>query len=82
MDHVFKLHGLPSSITSDDKDPIFLSTVWSEFFQLQGVSLNKSTAYHPQSLGHTEIVNKCLETYLRCTCSDRPSSWSKCLALV
>jgi hypothetical protein len=80
LDHVFKLHGLPSTITSD-RDPIFLSKVWSEFFQLQGVALNKSTAYHPQSDGQTEVVNKCLETYLRCMCADKPSSWYHWLTL-
>lgn len=80
LDHIFKLHGLPSTITSD-RDPIFISKVWTELFQLQGVSLNKSTAYHPQSDGQTEVVNKCLETYLRCMCSEQPSSWSKWLSL-
>ncbi|GAU25735.1 hypothetical protein TSUD_216660 [Trifolium subterraneum] len=80
LDNVFKLHGLPESITSD-RDPIFLSTFWTEFFKLQGVALNKSTAYHPQSDGQTEIVNKCLETYLRCMCSDKPTQWSKWLSL-
>lgn len=46
LDNIFKLHGLPSTITSD-RDPIFLSTVWSELFKLQGVALHKSTTYHP-----------------------------------
>ncbi|PNX92266.1 retrotransposon-related protein [Trifolium pratense] len=76
LDNVFKLHGLPESITSD-RDPIFLSTFWNEFFKLQGVALNKSTAYHPQSDGQTEIVNKAVETYLRCMCSEKPTSWSQ-----
>jgi hypothetical protein len=80
LDNVFKLHGLPESITSD-RDPIFLSNFWNEFFKIQGVALNKSSAYHPQSDGQTEVVNKCLETYLRCMCSDQPKQWSKWLSL-
>ncbi|RDX79619.1 Tf2-11, partial [Mucuna pruriens] len=79
MDQVFKLHGLPWSITSD-RDLIFLSMIWSKLFQIQGVSLNKSTAYL-QSNDQTEIVNNCLETCLRCKCSNKPSSWSKWLVL-
>lgn len=47
------------------------------------VALNKYTAYHPQSDGQsqTEIVNKGLETYLRCMCSDKPTTWASLLAL-
>jgi hypothetical protein len=70
MDNIFKLHGMPDTITSY-RDPIFVSRFWSEFFKLQGVALNKSTAYHPQSDGQTEVVHKCLETYLRCMCSSQ-----------
>ncbi|GAU24592.1 hypothetical protein TSUD_289530 [Trifolium subterraneum] len=80
LDNVFKLHGLPESITSD-RDPIFLSSFWTEFFKLQGVALNKSSAYHPQTDGQTEVVNKCLETYLRCMCSDEPKKWFNWLSL-
>lgn len=80
LHHIFKLHGLPSTIVSD-RDPIFISKFRNEFFQLLGVSLNKSTAYHPQTDGQTEIVNKCLETYLKCMCYEKPSSWSKWLSL-
>ncbi|KAJ0640342.1 putative nucleotidyltransferase, Ribonuclease H [Helianthus annuus] len=80
LDNVFKLHGWPSTIVSD-RDTIFLSNFWKEFTRLQGISVAMSTAYHPQSDGQTEVVNRCLETYLRCMTMERPNSWMKWLSL-
>jgi transposase InsO family protein len=79
MDHIYRLHGLPVSIISD-RDRIFTSRFWSELFQLAGVQLCRSTAYHPQSDGQTERLNQCLETYLHCFVHACPSKWSKWLA--
>lgn len=80
FDQVFKLHGLPSTIVSD-RDAVFTSHFWHELFTLQGCKLCLSTAYHPQSDGQTDILNKCLENYLRCMTGDYPRQWAKWLPL-
>jgi hypothetical protein len=80
MDQVFKLHGMPKSIVSD-RDPTFTSNFWQELFKLQGTQLHLSSAYHPQTDGQTEVVNKCLETYLRCFASEKQHQWAQWLPL-
>jgi hypothetical protein len=81
MDNIFKLHGMPHSIVSDH-DPTFTNNFWQELFKLQGTQLHLSMTYHPQTDGQTEVVNKCLETYLWCFASDRQTQWAQWLPLV
>ena len=80
MDTIQKLHGNPRVIVSD-RDHIFTRNVWTELFSCLGTQLAHSSSYHPQSDGQTEIVNKCLEGYLRCFVFDKQTQWVKWLPL-
>nr|GFA39271.1 Ty3/gypsy retrotransposon protein [Tanacetum cinerariifolium] len=71
---VVKHRDIPRSIVSY-RDKIFTSTFRSHIFKLQGTSLNMSSAYHSQSDGQSEALNKCLELYLRCYVFDRSKAW-------
>ena len=43
IDHIYKLYGMPQVIVTD-RDPLFTSELWREFWQLQGSQLNFSTS--------------------------------------
>ena len=56
MTHIFKHHGIPSSIVSN-RDPQMTSLFWRGLFENLGTKLNFSSAYHPQTDGQCEILN-------------------------
>ncbi|KAL5861508.1 hypothetical protein ACOSQ4_002804 [Xanthoceras sorbifolium] len=80
LDNIQKLHGIPTTIVSD-RDKIFTSQFWQHLFKAMGTQLCLSTAYHPQTDGQSERLNQCLENYLRCMTSSKPSHWANWLPL-
>jgi hypothetical protein len=81
FDGIVRLHRFPSSIISD-RDPVFTGHVWRDLFRLAGVKLRLSTAFHPQTDGKSEVVNKVIAMYLRYVIGDRPRAWVDWLAWV
>src|SRR5258708_19013969 len=72
--NIFKLHGFPLSIVSD-QGSVFMSKFWKALTSQLQVQLNLSTAYHPQTDGQTEWVNQILEQYLHIYCLYQQDDW-------
>ena len=49
--------------------------------ELLQVQLNVSTAFHPETDGQTERVNKTLQQYLQSYCSYKQDDWASLLPL-
>lgn len=81
MDNVVKHHGLPQNIVSD-RDPKLRGNFCRELFKLLGTTQLMSTAYHPQTDGQTERVNRVIEEVLRHYVNPRQTDWDEHLAMV
>ena len=77
---VFRLHGLPETITSD-RGPQFASHFWVRLCERLQIGRHMSTAFHPQTDGQTERFNLVIEQYLRSYVNYQQDDWSAWLPL-
>jgi transposase InsO family protein len=78
MARIVFLHGVSKKIISD-RGSQFTSRFWKSFHENMDTKLKFSSAYHPQTDGHTERTNQVLEDMLRACALQHGSSWDKSL---
>ncbi|PKU71093.1 ATP-dependent DNA helicase RecG [Dendrobium catenatum] len=76
---IVRLHGVPRSLTSD-RDVKFVSHFWRELWKKLNTDIKLSSAYHPQTDGQTEVVNRTLGNMLRCLVQDNHKKWEELLS--
>ena len=81
IQHIWKHHGLPRKVVSDCGLQ-FVAEFTRELYQMLGIKLAATTAYHPQGDGQMECVNQELEQYLRLFVNQRQDDWMDLLPLV
>jgi transposase InsO family protein len=78
--HVWKLHGLPTTVVSD-RGPQFVALFWKHLTRRLRIKTLLSTAYHPETDGQTERLNAILEQYLRAYVAYLQDDWADWLPL-
>lgn len=76
LSRIILQHGVPRAIISD-RDPRFTGHMWKALWKMLSTDLNMSTAYHPESDGQTERMNRTLEEMLRSYVNDKGSDWDR-----
>jgi len=62
-----------------DRGPQFDSAFWTEMCTTLQIKHAMTTAFHPQTNGGTERVNREIQTYLSIFCINNPTSWVSAL---
>lgn len=52
-----------------------VTSFWKTLWVILGIKLQFSTAYHPQTNGQTEDVNRSLRNLLRCLVGEHIRAW-------
>jgi len=80
-DGFFSEFGLPKQLHSD-LGKNFESKLFYELCLIAGVNKSHTTAFHPQSDGQTERMNRTLLQMLKTTADENPGTWPQRLATV
>jgi hypothetical protein len=78
---IVRLHGLSRSIVLD-RDIKFVRHFWRTLWKNPGTSFSFSSSYHPQTDGHTEVVNRSLGNLLRSLVTGHNNEWDQILPQV
>jgi hypothetical protein len=80
LHHVFRHHGMPAEVITD-RGSQFACAFWEQFLTLLDSRPLLSTAYHAQTDGQTERMNRVLEDMLRHYVGPTLSDWDTLLPL-
>ena len=78
---IYRFGHTPETIVSD-RGPQFISSFWKELCRIIGVRIKLSTAYHKETDGQTEIMNKYIDQRLRPFVSYYQDNWSELLSII
>ena len=78
---IVRHHGLPREIISD-RDVMFTSKFWEAFSDQVGIKMKMSSAYHPQTDGQTERMNRVIIDMIRHNIDPTHNDWDEHLAAV
>ena len=78
IQHIWKHHGLPKKAVSN-RGLLFVAEFMKELYQLLGIKLTATTAYHSQGNGQTEKMNQELKQYLQLFVNQRQDDWVRLL---
>jgi len=73
--------GIPRSIVSDQESRFLSAFLWSLWSMLE-TKITKSTTFHPQTNGQTEVVNRMVIHIMRMYNSKHPHTWDESIPYV
>ena len=81
LTHVWRLHGIPKEFVTD-RDKVWTSTFHKELCNLIGTDRCLTTAFHPESDGQVERMNRIVQQVLRHYVSPCADNWDLLLPIV